>query len=93
MVKEYINKNQDRFLSELFELLRIPSVSADSKRAGDVRKAAEYLLGKLTDAGVDKAELCETAGHPIVYGEKNYQSFMANSPRVRALRCTATRSA
>jgi acetylornithine deacetylase/succinyl-diaminopimelate desuccinylase-like protein len=70
MVKEYINKNQDRFLSELFELLRIPSVSADSKRAGDVRKAAEYLLGKLTDAGVDKAELCETAGHPIVYGEK-----------------------
>jgi acetylornithine deacetylase/succinyl-diaminopimelate desuccinylase-like protein len=70
MVKEYINKNQDRFLSELFELLRIPSVSADSKRAGDVRKAAEYLLGKLTAAGVDKAELCETAGHPIVYGEK-----------------------
>ena len=70
MVKEYISKNQDRFLTELFELLRIPSVSADSKRSGDVRKAAEYLLEKLKTAGVDKVELCETAGHPIVFGEK-----------------------
>jgi acetylornithine deacetylase/succinyl-diaminopimelate desuccinylase-like protein len=70
MVKEYINKNQDRFLAELFELLRIPSISADSKRSTDVRKAAEYLLEKLSAAGVDKVELCETPGHPIVYGEK-----------------------
>lgn len=70
MVKEYIDKNKDRFLSELFDLLRIPSVSADSKLAGDVRKAAEYLLEKLKAAGVDKVELCETPGHPIVYGEK-----------------------
>lgn len=70
MVKEYIDKNKDRFLSELFDLLRIPSVSADSNHAGDVRKAAEYLLEKLKAAGVDKAELCETPGHPIVYGEK-----------------------
>lgn len=70
MVKEYISKNQERFLSELFELLRIPSVSADSKHTGDVRKAAEYLLEKLKTAGVDKVELCETPGHPIVYGEK-----------------------
>lgn len=70
MVKDYINKNQDRFLAELFDLLRIPSVSADSKHTGDVRKAAEYLLEKLKLAGVDKVELCETPGHPIVYGEK-----------------------
>lgn len=70
MVKEYIDKNKDRFLSELFDLLRIPSVSADSKHAGDVRKAAEYLLEKLKAAGVDTVELCETPGHPIVYGEK-----------------------
>lgn len=70
MVKEYINKNQERFLSELFELLRIPSISADSKHAGDVRKAAEYLLEKLKAAGVDRVELCETPGHPIVFGEK-----------------------
>lgn len=70
MVKEYINSNKDRFLSELFEWLRIPSVSADSRHKGDVRKAAEFVKEKLTAAGVDKAELCETKGHPIVYAEK-----------------------
>jgi len=70
MVKEYIDKNKDRFLSELFDLLRIPSVSADSKHASDVRKAAEYLVEKLKAAGADQVELCETPGHPIVFGEK-----------------------
>ena len=70
MVKEYIQSNQQRFLNELFELLRIPSVSADSRHKGDVRKAAEYVVQKLKDAGADKVELCETKGHPIVFGEK-----------------------
>jgi acetylornithine deacetylase/succinyl-diaminopimelate desuccinylase-like protein len=70
MIKEYIDSNQQRFLDELFDLLRIPSVSADSRHKGDVRKAAEYVKEKLVAAGVDKAELCETAGHPIVYAEK-----------------------
>jgi acetylornithine deacetylase/succinyl-diaminopimelate desuccinylase-like protein len=70
MIQKYIQTNQDRFLSELFDLLRIPSVSADSKYKPDVRKAAEYVIQKLQDAGADKVELCETKGHPIVYGEK-----------------------
>ena len=70
MIKEYIQTHQDRFLSELFDLLRIPSVSADSKHKGDVRKAAEYVVQKLKDAGAEKVELCETKGHPIVFGEK-----------------------
>lgn len=70
MIKEYLTQNKDRFLSELFDLLRIPSVSADSKHSGDVRKAAVFLLEKLKAAGVDQVELCETAGHPIVFGEK-----------------------
>ncbi|MFM9838796.1 MAG: dipeptidase [Cyclobacteriaceae bacterium] len=70
MIKKYVQDNQDRFLSELFDLLRIPSVSADSKHKGDVRKAAEYVVQKLKDAGADKVELCETKGHPIVFGEK-----------------------
>ncbi|MBL7838859.1 MAG: dipeptidase [Cyclobacteriaceae bacterium] len=70
MIKNYLTENKDRFLNELFDLLRIPSVSADSKHAGDVRKAAEYLVEKLKAAGVDKVELCETAGHPIVFGQK-----------------------
>jgi acetylornithine deacetylase/succinyl-diaminopimelate desuccinylase-like protein len=70
MTNQYIQTNKDRFLSELFELLRIPSVSADSRHKPDVRKAAEFIQQKLKDAGVDKSELCETAGHPIVYAEK-----------------------
>ncbi len=70
MIKEYIASNQQRFLDELFELLRIPSVSADSTKKNDVRKAAEFIKEKLAAAGVDKVELCETPGHPIVFGEK-----------------------
>lgn len=69
-IKEYVNENKERFLEELFELLRFPSVSADPKYAGDVRKTAEFVAQKLRDAGADQVEICETAGHPIVYGEK-----------------------
>jgi acetylornithine deacetylase/succinyl-diaminopimelate desuccinylase-like protein len=70
MIRQYIQSNHDRFLSELFDLLRIPSVSADSRHKDDVRKCAEMVKARLLEAGVDKAEICETAGHPIVYGEK-----------------------
>ena len=70
MIHQYIKSNQDRFLAELFELLRIPSVSADSRLKGDVRKAAEYVAQKLKDAGADKVQLMETNGHPIVFGER-----------------------
>jgi acetylornithine deacetylase/succinyl-diaminopimelate desuccinylase-like protein len=70
MIKEYISSNKDRFLSELFDWLRIPSVSADSRHKGDVRRAAEFLKEKLVAAGADNVEICETKGHPIVYGEK-----------------------
>jgi len=70
MVKEYITTNKDRFLEELFEWLRLPSISADSRHKQDVRKAAEFLRDKLAEAGVDKVEICETKGHPIVYAEK-----------------------
>ena len=67
---EYIQGNKDRFIQELFELLRIPSVSTDKKFKGDVLKAAEFLKEKLQAAGADAVEVCATAGHPIVYGEK-----------------------
>ena len=69
-MKKYIESNKDRFLSELLDLLRIPSVSADSKFKGDVLKAAEFVHAKLVEAGADVAEICPTGGHPIVYGEK-----------------------
>jgi len=67
---DYIKSNEKRFLDELFELLRIPSVSADSKNKGDVARAAEFIKNSLIKAGADKVEICPTAGHPIVYGEK-----------------------
>jgi len=70
MIKEYIQSNQKRFLDELFDLLRIPSISADSRNKADVRKAAEFIVQKLKEAGADSVELCETKGHPIVYGQK-----------------------
>ena len=70
MTKEYIEKNKDRFIAELFDWLRIPSISADSKNKSDVRSAAEFLKEKLITAGADNVTLCETAGHPIVYAEK-----------------------
>lgn len=69
-IKEYVKENKQRFLEELFELLRFPSVSADPKYKGDVQKAAEFVAQKLRDAGADKVEICPTAGHPIVYAEK-----------------------
>jgi len=66
----FISANQDRFLAELLDFLRIPSISADPAYAGSVRKAAEWLAAKLQDAGLDHVRLEETAGFPIVYGEK-----------------------
>ncbi|MES2618736.1 MAG: dipeptidase [Bacteroidota bacterium] len=67
---EYLEQNKDRFLNELLEILRIPSVSADSKYAEDVKRTAEFVAEKLKAAGADNVEICPTAGHPIVYGEK-----------------------
>ncbi|GAB3980919.1 dipeptidase [Spirosoma terrae] len=66
----YLESNKERFLDELLALLRIPSVSADSKFKDDVRRAAEFVKEKLAAAGLDKASLYETPGHPVVYAEK-----------------------
>lgn len=69
-INTYIEKHKDRFINELFELLRIPSVSADPKYKNDVFKTAEAVKEKLVSAGADNVEICSTAGYPIVYGEK-----------------------
>jgi acetylornithine deacetylase/succinyl-diaminopimelate desuccinylase-like protein len=68
--KDYQEKNKDRFLNEMLELLRIPSVSAKSEHKNDMRQCAELVKQRLLDAGADKAEVMETDGHPVVYGEK-----------------------
>lgn len=68
--KDYIQKNKERFVEELFTLLRIPSISADSAYKGDVMKAAEVVAESLKSAGAEKVEICPTPGYPIVYAEK-----------------------
>jgi acetylornithine deacetylase/succinyl-diaminopimelate desuccinylase-like protein len=69
-IAAYLEKNKDRFLDELFALLRIPSVSADPKFTQDVVAAANFVKNSLEKAGADLVEICETPGFPIVYGEK-----------------------
>jgi acetylornithine deacetylase/succinyl-diaminopimelate desuccinylase-like protein len=69
-VKPYIDQNKQRFLDELFELLRIPSVSANPDFKDDVFDAAEFIKERLVEAGADLVEVCPTDGYPIVYGEK-----------------------
>ncbi|MFT4854912.1 MAG: acetylornithine deacetylase/succinyl-diaminopimelate desuccinylase-like protein [Algoriphagus sp.] len=69
-VNDFIHSNKDRFLNELLDLLRIPSVSADPKFKNEVFAAAEFVKNSLEKAGADAVEICQTAGYPIVYGEK-----------------------
>jgi acetylornithine deacetylase/succinyl-diaminopimelate desuccinylase-like protein len=69
-IKPYIETHKDRFLNELIELLKIPSISADSAYKNDVLKTAEVIKISLEKAGCDTVEICKTDGYPIVYGEK-----------------------
>ena len=69
-VKTYIEKNKERLLDELFDLLRIPSISAIKEHENSIRDAASFLKNKLKNLGMDNCEICETAGYPIVYAEK-----------------------
>ncbi len=66
----YIESNKDRFVNELIDLLRVPSVSADPKFKADVARCAEEVKKRMVEAGLDQVDICPTAGHPIVYGEK-----------------------
>ncbi|PWD99259.1 dipeptidase [Marinilabilia rubra] len=78
-IKQYIEENKDRFLEELFELIRIPSISSDSSRKEDMRKASEQWARILLEAGADNARVMETKGHPVVFGEKKVDE---NAPTV-----------
>lgn len=69
-IKKYIDDHKQRFLDELFDLLRFPSVSADPNHKADVLKTADFVAEKLRAAGAEQVEICPTAGYPIVYGQK-----------------------
>src|SRR5690606_21564692 len=66
----YIQQNKQRFVDELFDLLKIASISADPAYSAEVLRCADELAKHLTNAGADKVEVCKTDGYPIVYGEK-----------------------
>jgi acetylornithine deacetylase/succinyl-diaminopimelate desuccinylase-like protein len=68
--QKFIQENKQRFIEELLELLRVPTVSADSTYAKDVKRGADLVTTYLNKAGVDSVEVCQTAGHPIVFAEK-----------------------
>ncbi len=66
----YLQENKSRFIDELIELLRVPSISADPAYKKDILKTADAVLERLKEAGCDRVEICDTPGNPIVYGEK-----------------------
>lgn len=68
--KDYQEKNKERFLNEMIDLLRIPSISSKSEHKADMLKCAEAIKARFLEAGVDKVEIMETGGHPAVYAEK-----------------------
>lgn len=69
-ITTYINSNKERFLNELLDLLKIPSISAKPEHKSDMDKTAEAVKQRLIEAGADKVEICQTKGYPVVYGEK-----------------------
>lgn len=68
--QSYIEANRQRFLNELFDLIRIPSISTNPDHDSDLQRAAEFVQERLKAAGADKVEICPTNRHPIVYAEK-----------------------
>ena len=72
----YIESNKERFLNELLDLLRIPSISADPAYKADVNKTAEVLADNLKNSAAENVEICPTAGYPIVYGEKIFDASL-----------------
>ncbi|MDB0011595.1 dipeptidase [Crocinitomicaceae bacterium] len=74
--QNYIQENKQKFLDELIELLKIPSISADPNYSKEVHMTAEEVAKQLNEAGADKVEICQTAGYPIVYAEKTIDASL-----------------
>ena len=74
--QQFIGQNKEKFVAELFDLLRIPSVSADPAFQNDVKACAEHLATHFKQIGLDEVAIYPTAGHPIVYAEKIIDSAL-----------------
>ena len=90
---QFARQNQSRFLDELKDLLRIPSISTLPEHRGDVRHAAEVLAAELNRIGMEHVEVIETSGHPLVYADWLHAKGKATVPLLWPLRCPATRPA
>src|SRR5689334_19715743 len=66
---DFVTKNQTRFLDELKDFIRIPSISTLPEHKGDIQRAAEYVADKLRGVGMENVEIIATAGHPLVYAD------------------------
>ena len=75
-INNYIAENKQRFINELIELLKIPSISADPSYKSAVLNCADLVAKSMRDAGADRIEICQTAGYPIIYGEKIIDSSL-----------------
>ena len=67
--KGYLDENPPRFVGELLDFLRIPSISAISAHAGDVQRAAEWVAARVSAAGTEHVQILPTGGHPVVYAD------------------------
>jgi acetylornithine deacetylase/succinyl-diaminopimelate desuccinylase-like protein len=88
-ITEYLENSRERHVDELEEFLRIPSVSAKAEHGGDMKRAAEWLVERMLEAGLQTAEVMPTAGHPVVLGGGGG----ANAARLRPLRRAAAGAA
>ena len=67
---QYQLENKQRYLDELFEILRIPSISADSSYSKEIINCAQTISKNLRESGLDHVEICQTKGNPVVYADK-----------------------
>jgi acetylornithine deacetylase/succinyl-diaminopimelate desuccinylase-like protein len=92
-VISFAEKHSQRFIDDLVEFVEIPSVSSSSEHIDDVRRCADFLKDKMLQSGLQRAEIFETAGHPVVYGEWLGAEGKAHCTDLWTLRCAARRSA
>ena len=92
-LSEYVDLKREEHLNDLFEFLRIPSVSAQTEHKPDIERAAKWVAEQLRGAGLDKIEIVPTKMHPLVYGESLHAPGKPTILVLRTLRCAAGRAA
>ena len=87
----FVNRNRDRFLAELKEFVRIPSIGTLPEHRPDIDRAASFVAESLRHAGMENIEIVPTGNHPLVYADWLHAPRQAHRPLLRPLRCAAGR--